>query len=327
MGGAKRTQWQSIEPTITHEKRMTTLRVHFRGVGVYVANAPAGRLTEVLFPKADEGPPDGQELGFETRPPDAHHPGQWKKRIMKHADGSDANEHFAGAVIVAKDGSLDHRDLTRRMVTRLKPDGTDWNNGVDLDPSFVNDIPELDGIVTKLGKPPLTLLHDRKNSKRIATKIVVGGDSTERVVATANFGAAWGFDGLAETADYRLEGLWAIEADSVVFKVADLSSSQVDKDIVLDKEHKDVYFYNYDIMNPTPDQLREVLSAAPDMVDNDFKWVYKLFEKPNSKWQGWCGTAGFPAPRLAGPTFVVDQPMPLVSVSTCFEAVWTGGNA
>ena len=306
---------------------MPTFTIRFRGVGVHVANAQPGFVTEVLFPRADEKPPNGTDDGiFENQAPDADHPGPWKKRKMTHADKSVANEHFAGALLVGT-WPPKHFDLMSARVRRKETDGTGF--GASIDKAFHEDIAPLDKIIKG---SPITLLADHEDVQRVATRFLIEGDSFD----TAEFsGQHWIFKGKRgerPPQDYRLEVVWTIEADELEFDIYNLNAKATDRPretIKLDATRNELYVYNFDIKNPKKDKLKERHEAKIGTVDHDFKWIYKLFDKKENTWQKWLAGEWFPAPEAFDTRRATKKPddTRTVSVSTCFQTGWTGGDS
>jgi len=285
------------------------ISIHFRGVAVVVANSPDGTATEVLFPKADEGPPDGKPLV--VLDPDVE--GRKLTEILRHADGSVANRHFAGALLVNSDGTRSYHRLSGRRVQRAPQSGGS-GIGARIAHDFV--LPPLDDIIVDPTKK-LKLLKDRPKS-RVATQFILNGDSINANLLTKQ---QWKFsepNGERDPQDYSLDATWTIEADSVVFNIDDLAGGGVRETIELGDACPEVFFYNFDNALPSRDELLTTEKAKANEVDDDFKWAYKLFDKDASSWPEWLDGGGFPAPVQFGG---------LLPISTCFELVWTGADA
>jgi len=292
----------------SNDRNAVEFQVHFRGVAVYVANAKPGYVTEVLFPKADEEPTSAtDEEDDKTNP----------LKKMKHADDTDAIPHFAGALIV-RNGKEEHRDLSGRNVQLSTSTGT----GAEMSSDFLDLVPPLDEIITDT-KPNkrLKLLKKTEDPKRIATRFVIDGSDEDTATVQSLAGGGWQFleaNGTTPTpVDYGLEVVWTISADApLTFDITDLKTGKADVPIVIDDPATELYFYNFDVKNPSKKKLLEVKDAVLRTIDHDFKWTYKLFQHGAGSWKKWLDGSRFPAPELVE--------APTVSVSTCFELVWTG---
>jgi len=297
---------------------LTEFKVHFRGIAMYVANSKPNFITEVVFPRADKAPPDGEDDGIAELPPNKYHPKPYMGRKMKHADGSDAMAHFAGALIVTPGQEDDRRVLTGCAVERANSSG----KGARMDTKFLQNVPSLDHIILDQ-KKKLKLLHDTKEPSRVATRFLIDGGKEDAMTAVSPAGGGWQFTQpnghTSKPVDYCLEVLWTIKAPApLTFNVTNLKGQTGGTltPITLQDENTEVYFYNFDYEEPTVDDLLRVDDAELGDVDHDFKWLYKVMDKENVTWPAWLERTAFPAPELVTP--------PMVSVSTCFDAVWTG---
>ena len=278
--------------------------VHFRGVGVLVSKKASGVATEVLFPRADVKPVDGTTLHVHN-PADPSH----DIEVLRHADGSVANKHFAGALLVAADGTTSYHLLMNRRVDRKGGGGI----GASMGPAVI--LPPLDDIVVHSDKK-LRLKKARSNDV-VSTEFVLRGGT---ITAESFSGQKWDFrakNGSRGPQDYSLEITWTFTEPEVVFEVKDLTGGGPPEEIKLDATCPTAYFYHFDVAMPTEKQLTTVNAADKDEVDNDFKWIYGLFKNvKNESWPDWLAATDFPAPTQFQP--------PLLPVSTCFDLVWTG---
>lgn len=294
--------------------------IHFRGVCLFVANDKHNYVTQVLFPRADEAPPEGTDDGPVDDP---------TQRQMTHADKSKANPHFAGALCVRPDKSTAEPFLITGGYVRLdgyehKPDGARFTNNV------TSLVPPLDSIVTKQDKK-LRLTKRRSDPSLVAGRFDLDiGDFS----AQYSSGQTWEFTddfGTKHQGEYRLDGSWTLPDGVYKLNIRDLEnpSNDIHDPITLGDEFSDVYFFNFDNPAPDLDDLIMRVDAYPGFVDHDFKWVYKIMKPPTgNSWVKWLDGKNFPAPRLPGLQLsgVVPSPAPAVSVSTCFEVVWAGAN-
>jgi hypothetical protein len=297
--------------------------IHFRGVAMLVAKGETS-VTEILFPNAETEPPPNGDPG------DLKADGRIVGRNMKHADGSAANPHFAGAMIVGPGLERTYRKLAGRIV---KPVGT--SGSPPTPPSdFFEQIPPLAKVITNAGSrlklldPTLTANH-----KRIATRFILDTGNIAPVMPGSNgtWLLAGGLHGPSvKTRQFSLGATWTVTADEPLrFDVLGLDGNPIgDKRIELDADHREVYFFNLDVGLPTDGDLaEETLPSTPGLVDDDFKWVYALLDGPSGPidWKIWLRSARFPAPQLVGLPESKGKPhMLLIPVSTCFESVWTG---
>lgn len=295
--------------------------VHFRGAAVYVVR-PGGKVTDVLFPSAEtHGPPDG-DGGKKT--PKGRHLG----KDMKHADGTDAPQHFAGAMIIGPGSTRIYRKLQGRLVRR-----DTLGSGATPNSDFLASFPPLSDVITNQDSKLKLLDPDKKkNFDRIATRFALDdGKLIPEAASDGTWVLAGGIHGPnAKTACFALEGKWTFSAASPVnLNLYELDGKSSGEDpIVLDDKHTEVYFYNYDIALPTKEDLTEEdVPVSLNLIDNDFKWSYALFDRVNGTtqptWKDWLKNHEFPAPRLIG---LKQQPagrdFHLITVSTCFQLVW-----
>jgi hypothetical protein len=274
--------------------------IHFRGVGLIVANKKRTRVTEVLFPRADEAPPEGT-YGEITDPKTGS-----VKRGWKHADGSVANSHYAGAMVLNSSETFRPPVADRRV--RLKAHS---GGGADFEPKGL-ELPDLDRIISKRDKK--LKLGKGRASTEVATIFEIPA-GTVKPTRRSNY--EWAFVEPKTGEDgprcYCLETAWTIDEPSVVFETTDLFGNDVEE-FEADNE---VYFYNFDRVDPTLEQLtRPEKNVNESLFDDDFKWIYKLMKHKARDWSDWLESGSFPAPYLDG--------YGVVSVSTCFEALWAG---
>jgi len=306
-----------------HEESMT-LRVHFRGVGVYVANTPGGRIAQVLFPDTATAPPDGEDI---TTPRNA------KPKKYKHADGSESPQHFPGAILKYANGREEPFDLTNANVRRSILTGT--RPGAVTDGAFTTLIPPLDDIILPWKQLSLLKASDRQTSADVTTLFSLDGDDETEINSiepSASSHHSWVFasaNGVHSAEPYRLEGLWTIEATRAEFAISDRPSGTPSTrgPIKMSADAPDLYVFNFYEDQPSLDKLLAVHPATVGKVDDDFKWAYRLFKKGDSDWKKWLGGSGrhFPAPILTQRPFSSkDNKLP--SVSTCFQLVWTGAD-
>jgi len=295
---------------------MADFTIHIRGVGVYVANSSTGGVTEILFPQAERNPPDGKDHGSPL-------PGL--PRRMEHADKSKANEHFAGALVM-RGHHKKQFDLNGRRVQLSEESGGGQAGGAaSIEGDFLEMVPPLADIIGD-SKHALLLLSEaeRQNPDRVALRLIMDAGTLQ---GTENTDQLWIFDkrpGARQEQDYYLEGQWTIPSPAsgrLVFDVLDLKTNRKVDTIELDEHVTEVFIFNFDKKHPSKDDLRHKEKAKKGTVDDDFKWVYKLFEKDEDfhTWQDWMMSDQLPAPTLF--------PDRTVSVSTCFETVWTGEDA
>jgi len=283
---------------------MPPITVHFRGVALLVSRKHSGVATEVLFPRADTTPVDGKK-GSVDNPADPANPIE----VLQHADGSVANKHFAGALLVAADGTTSYRRLMNRRVDRKNGGGI----GTPIGSSFI--MPPLDEIVVKASKK-LRLRRERSNDF-VSTQFTLRGGNLS---ANSKSGQEWDFreaNGTRPKQDYSLEITWTFTEPEVVFEVKDLKGGGPPETIVLNSDCPTAYFYHFDVAMPTEGELTTVIAATENEVDNDFKWSYALFKNVNNEpWPQWLAGSQFPAPT--------QSKSPLLPVSTCFELFWDG---
>jgi hypothetical protein len=297
--------------------------IHFRGVAVYVARQ-GGKVTDVLFPSAEmHGPPNG-DPGKKT--PKGKHLG----KEMKHADGTDAPQHFAGAMIMGPGNTRIYRKLEGRLVKR-----DTLGSGAAPQDKFLDSLPRLADVITNKGsKLKLLALDIPANVSRMATRFMLdGGDLFPGTASEGTWVLAGGVHGPnAKTGNFALEGKWVFDAAAPVhLRLLNLDGNPSGEDpITLDDKHSEVYFYNYDVALPTVSDLTEEdIPASLNLIDHDFKWNYELFDRVNGaaqpQWKDWLQQHDFPAPQLIGqkePPLGLDSR--LITVSTCFQLVWTG---
>jgi hypothetical protein len=288
-------------------------KIHFRGAGVFWARQ-RDNVTEVLFPNAEtKAPPDGEP--GKKRPN-----GKPLGKGMKHADKSEANLHFAGALIVGPGKTATYRKLAGRLVTRNK--GT---SGAKPNGDFFQDLAPLADVITEAdSKLKLVAAADPTYADRVATRFEIdSGDMEAKPASKENWLLDGGDHGKSVTRHFALGVTWIVAADtSVTFELLTLDRKPTgEQPIVLDADHPEVYFYNFDLGLPTLEDLTtEENPFADTKDDDDFKWSYALFDHPGTAkkkpWQDWLKGKKFPAPSLVGP---------LIPVSTCFQIVWTDG--
>jgi hypothetical protein len=282
------------------------ITVHFRGVALLVADKKKEFITEVLFPRADKDPPDEKSENI----PDPANPGE-TIRVVRHADGSPANAHFAGALFINKDLSTFYRLLIGR---RVELSGGGGGNGASIGSPF--QLPFLNEII----KPAKKLkLKKGRTSSTVSTQFRLKGGS---IVANTPALFKWAFvepDGTASPRTLSLEATWTIPDDEVELVISELDGGGKPERIKLNADCPTVYFYNFDNPMPIEDELKADNGGRPGIVDHDFKWIYKLLKnnETSGKWPDWL-TRHFPAPQRSDD--------PLLPVSTCFEAVWNGDN-
>ena len=279
------------------------ITVHFRGVALLVADKKKEFVTEVLFPRADKDPPDGK---FDEIP-DPANPGETIP-VVRHADGSPASPHFAGALFINKDLSTFYRLLTGRRVELSSGGG---GNGASIGTPFK--LPFLNEII----KPAKKLkLKKGRTSSTVSTQFRLKGGT---IVANSPAIGDWAFvepDGSAGPTKYSLEATLTTTEAEVELVISELDGGGKPERITLNADCPTVYFYNFDNPMPTEFELTDDKGGRTGAVDHDFKWIYKLLknDEPSGKWPDWL-TRHFPAPERSSR---------LPSVSTCFEAVWNG---
>ena len=278
------------------------ITVHFRGVGLIVADKKKKLITEVLFPRADANPPNGHQV--EVRDPDGNIVG----KVWKHADDTVANPHWAGALLVNSDGSSENVLLMDRRVVLRGPAGP----GAKYEPAAFL-IPELDEIITRTDTRKKLKLRKGRTASEISTTFAIQTGTFEPSQPSVD---EWHFDsksGRDQEKPYFLEATWTIDASSIEFDVHPLGAGKPTR-LVVDKE---VYFYNFDKPDPTVAELLADRDSNAGDEDNDFKWIYKVLKQDTlgfPTYIEWLEKDKFPAPKA----------FRMVSVSTCFEAVWTG---
>jgi hypothetical protein len=285
------------------------IEIHFRGVAVFVANS--SRAMEVLFPNALRKPPDGWENEEIFDPKDT--PPEGRRRyslmnLMRHADRSPAIPHFAGALIIGADGNSTYRNLSGRRVQI-----GDANGGTETSPDFHSRVPSLKYAIA--AKPELTILDEteRDNPDEVATRVLLDGGL---LIPTEDAKGEWRFGPIEGT--FAVETVWRFEnLDAVQLDITRMGSPRfTEAPIILRKTGDNAdraYFYNFDRGLPTEDELTRPPQAKEDQVDNDLKWVYRLFKKEQSTWQDWLNHDEFPAPICT---------TPLSPVFTCFHVIW-----
>ena len=301
---------------------MTSLKVHFRGVGVYVAKN--GCMTDVLFPRSDKEPtrPDDDLQTDSYLPPSSA--AVVDRFSMKHADETDAIPHYSG-VIVIRNGVEEPARTLMGMKVDLEGATTE---GVTMDPNPPDNIPDLDDIITDTDADKQLVLRDfeknKENRKRLATHVVLNGFDGDTVVARCPSGGKWRFDEpngkTTKDEDYNLEVLWSLNATNpVTFRITSLQTGHEQKPAIVVDSSAELYFFHFESGTPTVGDLTRTRDVSVDTPDHDFKWVYKLFKPINKNtktWRNWLNQTWFPAP--------VRKDSAVVSVSTCFELLWTG---
>src|SRR5688572_21424333 len=135
------------------------IQIFFRGVGAYVPQGK-NKVTEVLFPWAEDLPPDHTTEADGT---------------ILHADRSRATQHYAGVLVVPAPGKGDpfHVRLAHKRVTIA------GDKGADIDPAVFGDrFPSITR-PTKNKKLKLIAESDRDDKTKVATWIKLGiGDLT-----------------------------------------------------------------------------------------------------------------------------------------------------
>ena len=294
--------------------------IHFRGVAVFVAKG-GGKVTEVLFPNAErKSPPDG-DAGKKTTK------GKIIGKDMKHADDTEAPQHFAGALVVGPGVTRTYRKLNGRLVRRDV-------SGAGASPvtGFFEKVPPLANVITETDST-LKLMNRENpaNYGRMATRFKLDkGD----IAAGKESQTEWTLSGGIHTNEKPITGhfaigaTWTVESeDPLIFRVHNLDDTEAEQPIVLSRETDTVYFYNFDSGLPSDDELTEEEDPpGVGRVDNDFKWSYALFDKKQPKWQDWLKTKAFPTPQTLPPESEELRPddFRLIPVSTCFQLVWTG---
>ncbi len=294
--------------------------IHFRGVAVFVAKG-GGKVTEVLFPKAERTPPPDGDVGKKTTK------GKIIGKDMKHADDTEAPQHFAGALIVGPGLTRTYRKLNGRLVRRDMP-----GDGASPSKAFFKKVPPLANVITETDST-LELMNRENpaNYGRMATRFKLDkGD----IAAGKESPTEWTLSGGIHTKNadikekFAIGATWTVESeDPLIFRVHNLDDAEAEQPIVLSRDTDTVYFYNFDSGLPSNDELTEEEDPPGEgRVDNDFKWSYALFDKKSEKWQEWLKDGLFPTPQTLPPEG--EKPRPddfrLIPVSTCFQLVWTG---
>jgi len=279
------------------------IKVHVRGVGVIVADKDHKRVTEVLFPRADAEPPNGHQV--EVKDPDGHIVG----KVCKHADGTLANPHFSGALLVNADKSTVNILLMDRSVVPIGLGG----GGATYEPDELI-IPKLHEIIANTDPNKTLTLRSGRTAAEISTSFNIPTGSFTPSQPSLDEWVFYSKNGKDQEKRYFLEATWTIDAPSVEFAAHPLGGGQPTRFSV---DHA-VYFYNFDRPDPTEADLTADKDSNAGAKDNDFKWVYKVLKQNTSlypTYKQWLDNDEFPAPTA----------FRTVSVSTCFEAIWTGG--
>jgi hypothetical protein len=285
------------------------IEVHFRGVGIFVTDGPQA-ATEVLFPNAESVPPDAVDLGG---------------GVMGHADRSKAKKHHAGILTVSATGQEHRRALASHRVDFPNADAT------SVDASFHRRLPPLKQCTNADGFRLRLLPEADREGDRVATRIVLRGGTLEaRPSALAvdfEMNARHGTPG--GPARYSYDVVWTTGEARVLLDVTTFDGQQEDP-IELDSTTPEAYFYCFDNKNPKKRDLTRIdpSACAGRLTDDDFKWVYMLFDRAEGNhqtWQDWLEGNQFPAPwtncRRRDP-FLKDEP--LIPVSTCYSAPFDG---
>jgi hypothetical protein len=289
--------------------------IHFRGVALFAAKDE--KIKEVLFPNAEtELPPEGTM----ERIKDAD--GNVIAEVMFHADKTPAPRHFAGALIVGPNGAAEYRKLLHRHVVIGAGDGA------DIKGRLKKDLPPLVDVIT-VPKYLLKLLPtaDRFDPVRVATRFSL---NTGDIFSEHQARIDWELDGGKRGGKVPGEKFFAgtrvkIQANETFeIQVTDFTGqTNADERIRLDKDHKDVYFFNFDTGTPTRSGLDKPDHDDVDYrIDHDFKWIYQLMDRQDAamhEWHKWLDNDPFPAPARAATTGPESR---LIPVSTCYETVW-----
>ena len=307
--------------------------IHFRGVSVFASKAD--RIMEVLFPNAETRlPPEGTiEKLYDSD-------GTVIAELMRHVDRSPARKHYAGAVIVRKQGETNYRKLLGCEVSVAT-----GNGGAQAQGNLLKDPPPLVDVITDPSyKLRLLDVGQRVNPDYVTTRFILDGG---KAFAEHHAMADWELDGGKRGKKigpkrFAAGVKWEIAVPGpkpkLELHVKSLDGNDSFESIVLTDERDTVYFYNFDSALPTVKQLTDPEVVDKDYaVDHDFKWVYKLLAHKKPTWKDWLdnGSGGldkFPAPRRLDKAAGTEETKgtegtkrtvePLIPVSTCFQTIW-----
>jgi hypothetical protein len=282
------------------------IKIFFRGAALFVAQG-GGPVTDVLFPSAEHRvPPEGKTKEFEDD-------SEVVARVMKHADGTPAVRHYAGALILGPGPTTTYRKLADRLV-QASPTG----NGAKPSGGLLDKIPPI-AKATKKTALELRDLSDPTNFEFISTRFRIHAGEMS---PDSPSGLDWALDGgkhgdkvLLPNCPLAVAWTFPASVTEVRFEINDLKGSPTgEAPIVLNEDQPTAFFYHFDNALPTkPELTTENPPQKKNAIDHDFKWLYELFRPvTGEKWKDWLGTGKFPAPQCTT----------LVPVSTCFPGLW-----
>lgn len=281
------------------------ITIFFRGAALFVARG-GGPVTDVLFPSAENRfPPEGE-------PNEIDQGSGVALGVMKHADGTPAVRHYAGALLLGPGPTATYRKLAKRHVQQS---GT----GTGATPNIISTIPPI-AKATKKTKIELRDPADPSNAEFIATRFTI---HTGEMNPHSPSGFNWTLDGGKHGDKVQLNNCplavaWTFPASvtEVQFDITNLDGSPTgESPIVLNAQQPTAYFYHFDNALPTVQELTTEDTPKKKAIDHDFKWMYELFQPASGqKWKKWLDNGKFPAPQVDA----------LVPVSTCFPGLWDG---
>lgn len=260
------------------------VEVHFRGPTLTVIEH--GMVSAVLIPNGETNPRlAGGNKG-------------------KFDDGTDAEAHFARLLVLDADGrvvlraSLLHRQVTL-SVQHGATDCVYQADGADL-AGMESLAPAAAGSTPKLIDP-----DSPKYWQRVATWIHVEGGTMKPGKASKR---GFQFSGSADLSKpdldipLPLDVIWTTNGDSALLSIQDVHGDEV-ASLVLNGNLR-AFILNFDVTAPSADEL-EVIESKFDAKkpakfndDQDFRWLYELFELPANGWSSLLGEGKFPAPTI-----------------------------
>jgi hypothetical protein len=229
--------------------------------------------------------------------------------ITEHPDTTSARRHYSRMIVFDAVGNPAVRlDLRETRVTI----SDEFDGDCNVLPSF-DELPDFNKVLgsTAAKRPDLISEKDADFNDRVTTQVELKGGAIGAVSAS---GQEWvppiHPEGAAlEPTLLAFQASWKSQSATARLKVHDRNDNTW-TEIILDAARPKAFLYNFDTEWPTLGELggNEEPQRRGTVIDEDFKWLYRLFNPPGggggtpaqeaAKWRKWLGPRkSLPAPE------------------------------